>query len=291
MHLILPFLSSLLFVTGLLLIKRTANDGVHSLTTLFLSNVFCGLLFSALWLLGGEPVKPGLLWQPAVLACLYLFGLSLTFIAVQRGDVSLATPVFGIKVVFVPLLLAWVWAEPLSTTLWVAAGLAFCGIATIQGTGQGTRRHVWFTLSLATAAAAMYATFDVLVQRWSPVWGTGRLLPLVFWIVALGSLVLVPAVQWEKLRRPHIAGLLFPGAVCVALQSLGIVFTLAMFGDATRVNIVFALRGLWGVLLAWAVARIWGGAEAELSGRQIGQRALGAVMLTVAVTLALSSGS
>ena len=56
---------------------------------------------------------------------------------------------------------------------------------------------------------------------------------------------------------------LLVGALLISLQAICIVSTLAIFGDAARVNVVYSLRGLWGVLLAWAVAKKWGGAEAE----------------------------
>ena len=50
-----------------------------------------------------------------------------------------------------------------------------------------------------------------------------------------------------------------------------------------------ALRGLWGVVLAWLVARKWGGAEAEHSRKTMLFRIAGASVLTIAVILAIVS--
>ncbi|MDA7865122.1 EamA/RhaT family transporter, partial [bacterium] len=62
------------------------------------------------------------------------------------------------------------------------------------------------------------------------------------------------------------------------------------FGDAARVNVVYALRGLWGVALAWLAAKIWGGAEAEHTRSTMLLRVVGATILTSAVILAIVAG-
>ena len=66
--------------------------------------------------------------------------------------------------------------------------------------------------------------------------------------------------------------------------------TLAQFGDAARVNVVYALRGLWGVALAWAVAHRWGGGEAALPHEVMLTRMAGALLLTAAVVLVIANG-
>ena len=106
-------------------------------------------------------------------------------------------------------------------------------------------------------------------------------------MVGLLSLGLVPWVQWSKLREPAVLALLVPGALLIALQAVCIVVTLSVFGDAARVNVVYALRGLWAVVLAWAASKIWGGSEALLGPKAWLTRLLGAGFLTAAVILAL----
>lgn len=287
MHLLLPLLASLLFVCGLIFIKRAGAVGVGPWTITFLANQSAMLVFSSLWLMGGPGQPWSSLWQPAIIAWLYIQGLVFTFLAIGRGDVSVATPVFGVKVILVAFLLATVGGETLPRSVWYACLLATLGIGLIQWTGQGKRRHVAFTVLLALGAASSYASFDVLVQRWAPAWGAGRFLPLVYWMVGLLSLGLVPWVQWSKLREPGVLVLLLPGALLIALQAVCIVVTLSVFGDAARVNVVYALRGLWAVVLSWAAAKIWGGSEAQLGPKAWLTRLLGAGFLTAAVILAL----
>tara|TARA_R110002049_G_scaffold2750_9_gene22360 strand:- start:28615 stop:29490 length:876 start_codon:yes stop_codon:yes gene_type:complete len=290
MHLLLPLLASLLFVCGLILVKRTNAAGAGPVTTLFLTNIFSAIAFSFLWVMGGPGQPWQMLWQPLVIALLFMCGLVFTYAAIQLGDVSIATPVFGVKVVLVALLLTLVGRQQLPVGVWYAAGLATVGIALIQWTGRGHPHRVVFTVLLALSAASCFATFDVLVQRWAPQWGAGRFLPIVYWIVGVLSLPMIRWVDWAKLSDPKLRWYFIFGSLLVALQALCIVVAVGVFGDAARVNVVYALRGLWGVGLAWAVARIWGGAERELGSRVMLTRAAGAAVLTAAVVLAILSG-
>ncbi len=288
MHLLLPLLASLLFVVGLIFVKQVSRAGISPWTITFVSNQWAAILFSILWLFGGSGQPWSLLWQPAVVACLYILGLTFTFSAVENGDVSLATPIFGVKVVLVAVLLTFVASQQLSANLWYAACLASLGIGLIQWTGAAHHHRVAMTVSLAIAAAVSFATFDVLVQRWAPAWGAGRFLPIVYWMAAVLSLGFLPHVQWHAITDRKLRPAVLAGTILIALQAICIVLTLSVFGDATRVNVVYALRGLWGVLFAWAAAHWWGGSEAELPRQTMLLRLGGAGLLTAAVILAIS---
>ena len=263
---------------------------MSSATTLFCTNIAAAVAFSFVWFLGGEEVRWDLWWQPLIIAKLFVFGLIFTFLAIERGDVSLATPIFGVKVVFVALLLTLTGEQHLPLQVWLAAAMATLGIGLIQWTGKGHRHHVIFTVCLALAAAACYATFDVLVQRWAPAWGAGRFLPMVYWIVGVAALFLLPWVDFTPCKNRSVAGLLVAGSILIALQAICIVVAVGLFGDAARVNVVYALRGLWGVVLAWLVARKWGGAEAEHARSTMLLRIAGATVLTTAVILVILVG-
>ena len=49
---------------------------------------------SLLWLLPGLPVERELLWQPGVIAMCLFFGQLSQFLALEKGDVSVAVPIF-----------------------------------------------------------------------------------------------------------------------------------------------------------------------------------------------------
>lgn len=228
-------------------------------------------------------------WQPAIIASLFICGIVFTFLAIERGDVSIATPVLGVKVIFVATILTFFVGTELPRSVWFAAVMATTGIAVIQWTGQANASRAVFTIVFALLAAASFATFDVLVQQWAPAWGPGRFLPVTYLMVGAFSLPMVPWVDFKAMRKPSVRGPLLAGATLTAIQAVCMVFTLAAFGDAARVNVVYTLRGLWGVALAWIVAKKWGGPEADLSRSTMVTRAVGAVLLTTAVIIVITS--
>ena len=62
----------------------------------------CAAVFPVLTLFGGTLQPWTLWWQPAVIGLLFLAGQLFTILAIARGDVSIAAPVLGIKVLIVP---------------------------------------------------------------------------------------------------------------------------------------------------------------------------------------------
>lgn len=292
LHLLLPFAASALFVVGLMLIKKAGGSGVSPWTVTFIANIWAAIAFSTLLLMGGPGQPIALVWQPAAIAVLYIAGQFFTFMALSHGDVSVATPVFSIKVLLVAALVTVIAGETLPQAVWAAAALATLGIVLVQqSNSSSTHSRVAFTVVFALLAATTFSLFDVLVQRWAPAWGPGRFLPIAFGIAALLSLGFVPWIDRPSgiAREARLPLLL--GTLCIALQALCIVFALARFGDAARVNIVYALRGLWGVVLAFAFARLLQSGEAGLSRRVMISRLMGAGLLTAAVVLAILAKS
>lgn len=288
LHLLLPFAASALFVVGLMLIKKASSFGVGPWTVTFVANLWAALVFSTLLLMGGPGQPLSQLWQPAIIGVLYILGQVFTFVALSRGDVSVATPVFSVKVLLVAVLVTVVAHEQLPAGVWAAAALATVGIALVQRSSSASQHsRVAFTVAFALLAATTFSFFDVLVQRWAPAWGAGRFLPVAFAIAAVLSLGFLPWIDKPSLIARKAILPLLVGTLCIALQAICIVFALAHFGDAARVNVVYALRGLWGVVLAFAFARVLNSGEAGLSTRVMISRLIGAGLLTAAVVMAI----
>src|SRR5690606_21099524 len=100
-YLLFPLASSVAYVFALLCFKRSGDWGVGVSGSSYLSNVAIGLVSSPLWLLGGEGQGTAPPWQPLVLALLFLSGQMFTFLSPHFGDVSVGTPVMGVKIVLV----------------------------------------------------------------------------------------------------------------------------------------------------------------------------------------------
>jgi drug/metabolite transporter (DMT)-like permease len=287
LSLILPLLSALLYVVGALLMRRAADFGVGFWRTTFVANVICAVVFSPLLLLGGQ-FHLRLLWQPAVVALLFAVGSVLNFISLDRGDVSLATPVLGVKIVLVALFTTALVGQTVTPRLWAAAFLSTLAIVLLNWTRAGHHHHVATTILAAGSSAASFALFDVLVQKWSPAWGIGRFPQLMLAFVALFALTL-PARFPGPLREvarpawPWLMG----GSVLLGCQSLVFVTSVGYFGNATAANVMYSSRGLWSVLAVWLVGHWFGNRERHHGPGIMRWRLIGAGLMMAAIALVL----
>lgn len=285
-HLFFPLASSVGYVFAVLLLKRSAHWGVGVWRTTFVSNLGMGLVFAALWPLGGPGQPAAMLWQPLVGGLLFLAGQVFTFLALNSGDVSVATPVLGVKIVLVALSSVLLLPEPVPLRWWIAAGLSTLAIVLLSRGESRPKHAVGRTIVTAALAAASFAMSDVLVQKWAPAWGVGRFLPLMFGAVAVLSAGLIPFFSAPLRSVPKAAwGWLVGGSVLLAVQAAGMAYTLGVFGDATAVNIVYAARGLWSVAAVWLVGHWFANEEQRLAPAVLRSRLAGAVLMLAAISL------
>ena len=114
-------------VLALLSLKRATQRGASAWTSMILVCWTGAIVFPTLTLLGGTLQPLTLLWQPALIGSLFLAGQLFTLLAVARGDVSIATPVLGIKLLIVPALSPLFVDDPISPMIWIAAAIGHCG--------------------------------------------------------------------------------------------------------------------------------------------------------------------
>jgi len=285
-HLFFPLASSLGYVVAVLLFKRSAEWGVGVWRTAFISNMGMGVVFASLLALGGEWQPVGLWWQPLLGGLLFLSGQVFTFLALQHGDVSVAVPVLGIKIVLVALCSVLLLPDRVPLLWWIAAGLSTLAIVLLSRGEERPRHAVGRTVITAALAAASFATSDVLVQKWAPAWGVGRFLPLMFGSVALLSLGLIPFFSAPLRAVPRVAWRwLVPGSLLLAMQAASMAYTLGVFGDATAVNIVYAVRGLWSVVAVWLIGHWFSNEEQRLAPAVLRSRLIGAGLMLAAISL------
>ncbi len=271
-----------------LLIKRSAELGVGLWRIAFVSNVVIATLFQSLWFLGGE-FPWHLWWQPVVIAVGFVLGQWLTFVSLERGDVSVATPVMGIKILLVAIGVTLLNGDALRPSLWAAAVLATIGIALLNRRGSSLHRNVGFTIITSGLSAITFALFDVLVQNWSPGWGMGTFLPLALGLGGIFSLVFIPRFSAPLSQIPKAAWpWLLAGSLAMGLQSLIFVSTVANWGHAAQANVMYSSRGLWSVLLVWVVGHWFSSREQHLGRQILGWRLAGAALMMSAIVLVLS---
>ena len=289
-HLLLPFCSSVLVVFGLMYLKRAQQRGVSVWTSMIVVCWSSACVFPVLAFMGGTMQPASQLWQPAIIGGLFLAGQLFTFLAVNRGDLSIAAPVLGIKVLIVPAAASFLVDDELSARVWISAAIAVIGIGFVQAQDRSIERsRIRASVGFALLAACSMTLFDLLIQRWAPAWGAGYFLPIAFGFAAVFSLGFVGFIDLPgELRQHRVVAPLAIGALLMAVQAIGMTLTIGMFGDATRVNIVYSLRGLWGVLLTWVLARRLVEAESVSAHRTMLMRLIGAVLIGVSVVISVT---
>jgi drug/metabolite transporter (DMT)-like permease len=284
-HIILPLASAVVYVAAALFLKRASEAGAGVWRTTRMCNLVTAALFAPLWLLGGTLPSASLWWQPALVAMLFIAGQGLTMVSLRIGDVSVATPVMGVKIILVALLTTLLLSEQLTTELWLAAALSSAGIALLNFSRPAADSRVGTTIVTASLAAASYALFDVLVQKWAPVWGAGRFLPVMMGFAALYSVALRPPATEPHALSKKAALWRTCGAACLGLQALMLVSSIAIYRHAPVANVLYSSRGLWSVLVVWLAGHWLGGSESRHSPRVFAWRLAGAVLLTAAIAV------
>ena len=285
-----PLASAFIYTIGALLFKRSSDLGVGLWRTTFTANLIGAGLFSLLWLEGGPPLDPTLLWQPGLIALCLFAGQISQFLALERGDVSVAVPVFGLKVVLVAFLTPALTGEGVSPKLWAAAVLSVLGVIFLNRKDADRHpRGLAITVACGGLGALCFAIFDLLVQKWGPHWGPGRLLPCIFWINGVLSIGLITrfSAPLSAIRReawPWLLG----GCILLASQSILFVRSLALHGNATSANVLYASRGLLSVILVWWIGHWFMNQEQNLGARILRWRLLGASLMLSAIVLVLT---
>jgi drug/metabolite transporter (DMT)-like permease len=286
-HIFLPLFSAIVYVVAALLLKRASDLGADVWRSTRIINYTQALMAVPFWLLGGTIPGLSLWWQPVVAGALFFAGQVFTLLALTTGDVSVATPVLGLKIVLVALLSVVLVGDPVGVRLWTAAALSSVAITLLNLSPGHSHRRVARTIVLAALGAAAYASFDVLVQKFSPVWGTGRFLPLAMAFGAAYSLALPTGrAEIDRESRPY-SRWLAAGATCFAIQGLMFMSAVSIYRQVTSANVLYSSRGLWSVVGVWAVGHWFTNREQHLGARVLAWRLIGAILLLAAIVMAL----
>ncbi len=163
--LFIPLACAVLYVLGMLMVKRASELGVGIWRATFLANWACALIFLPWWLWQGwAPVDWVAYWQPVVSGLVFFIGQVVMFLAITRGDVSVAAPVMGAKVIVVTFCRTFLLTDDVTWQWWVGAGLS-AGAAGVVNLGKGAgNRKAGQTILLALGGALLFGLCDVLVQ-------------------------------------------------------------------------------------------------------------------------------
>jgi len=283
-----PLTAGFFFAVGTLLLKRSLSLGMSPWKMIFLCNV--ALVFIAWLLFPGyqTPSEEALWYQPVLGGAVFLIGQIFSFLAVKRGDVSIATPIFGSKVIFVGLLSVLLIGQTIPWTLWLAAFLTAASLALMAtGPASGQHRNLAFTVVASLLAAISFGCADVMTQKWGHLWGARTFLFYQMSTCATLSLVLIPLFFRRDHQPPERKAWywLVAGAIVNAGQGCILYVAIGMYGRATEFNVLYNTRALWTILLIWMLGRWIENTEFE-GGRDIViRRVAGALLILAAVGL------
>jgi len=280
------------------MLKRSTIWSPGPWRTTLLCNLVAALVFAPMLIWGDPLTDYALLWQPFLVAVFFVIGQTFVVLAVTKGDVSVATPILGLKILFVAALLLVFAGQIPSVWIWPASIIAIIAIACLsyQG-GNGLARPVadttrfWggrigLTAALSLVAALSYAIFDSMIQVWSPTFSPATFLPLTMFFSAGISLSMIPMLEG---RYTSIARAAWPwligGSILTGLQSVFLTFAIGTWGQAASANVVYSSRGLWSVIAVATVGGFFSREEFSAPRSVKTMRLVGAVLITVAILL------
>jgi drug/metabolite transporter (DMT)-like permease len=283
---LLPLLAGLVFAFAAMAVKRGLAENVSLATMTLLSNIALGLTAMPFALFGGGDLLPTPLWPALVYGVLVAIGNGLVYLALVRGDVSVATPLLGSKVVLVACLAALVLGQQLSLGTWAAVALCVVGLLCLRPSGRVARASMSVTIAASLAAALLFAICDLILQDWAAPLGILSIIPSALMFAALVSLPLVPICLRDVRHSPggFRAALLASGLNSV--QGLLLAGAIALYYDATTTNIIYSTRGVWSVILVVVVGHWFNSSEQRLARSVLGLRVVGAALIVGAVVLA-----
>jgi drug/metabolite transporter (DMT)-like permease len=283
---LVPLLCAVLYPLGTLLMKRALEKGADIPSTLLANFWAMALVFAFVFPFGTRPIPWDLWWQPLLIGLTSFAGQGCAIFAIVSGDLTVATPALGSKVLLVALLTELWLGLAVPLPWWIAASLSFAAVFFLQAGAPHLRRGVWRALSFSLGAAAFFAIGDVLIQKWAPRWGAFHFLPPVALATAVYSLALVPRLKAPPWRLPSggfawLAG----GSLVLGLQSLLLTAVIGTYGQVTLVNILFSSRGLWNFALIWFLGHWFRNSERAMGAGVMGRRLIGAALMFAAIVL------
>ncbi|HKP94788.1 MAG TPA: hypothetical protein VJ385_03425 [Fibrobacteria bacterium] len=281
-----PLFCALLYPLGTLLMKRAMEKGADLWSAMAVNHWTMALVFLCAVPLESRAVPWGLWYQPLAVGLLACAGQGCALRAISAGDLTIATPALGSKVLLVALLTELLLQQAVPLTWWLAAACSFAAVFFLQAGVRAARRRAFLTLCFSLLAAGFFSLGDVLIQKWAPRWGAFHFLPAMAAASAACSLLLLPFMKKPLLAFDRGAWTaLSAGSLILSVQSLLLTAVIGLLGQATLVNIAFSSRGLWNFLLIWFGGHWFANREREAGRRVMAFRLLGAGLMFAAIVL------
>jgi drug/metabolite transporter (DMT)-like permease len=280
-----PLLAAIMFAIAAILIKRATKYNIDVWRTTFIANLTTTAMSMSLLTMGGKWPYIYDLWQPMFVGFLFFAGQTTAMLALNKGEISIAAPILGLKILMVAFFATMFIDHPLPESIWIACVLSTLGVVMLNLNGSGgTSGNFFYSVVCSIICAAAFGLCDVCVQLWSAPMGMGVFVPLALFFNALFSFSMVPFFKGSLREIPKPAWkTLLLGCSVMGFQSLIIAVTISLWSRAPTINVLYSTRGVFSVLLMAFVARHIGVTDQTQSARIAIIRAAGAVCICTAI--------
>jgi drug/metabolite transporter (DMT)-like permease len=286
LYIILPLIGAVVYTVAAMLFKKLLENGANLWYINFLSNIVTCLFMIPVYFYGTHPAGPAPYIPALIISIFFIAGQAFSLIALKSGDVSVATPLLGTKVLMVALFTIILLKIPVPLLWWIASILAVVALLLLRGQDEKSKKNFGPTVIYSLLCALGFALSDIYLQKWSMVYGPDRLVFTVFIMVAILSFAFIPLFWKTKLLFKFPVSFLFSLSILlIAIQSVLLAVALSRFGNATAVNIAFSSRGMWSVLFIWLFGRLIGNEEHLLGKKTFWQRLAGSACILLAIIL------
>lgn len=288
-YLINPVVSAIIFTTGTLCLKRGLSEGTGVLRSSFITNSCFTILLVPLVGFSGFDADWSVTWA-AVLAGLMAFsGAFFQLMAIKVGDLSVANPLLGAKVLFVAVFSTFILGNQLPMSWWGGVFLAMIGVGFLGYAKSGSeRKRVGLTLILILLSVSCFAVMDVLTAGWAKQMGFNRFVAVQQLVVMTLTFGLIPFFSSPLKSMPRSSwSWTLAGSVLIVGQFYLLNWTLSEFGQPTLINILYSSRGMWSVVMVFFFGALFGIHERAHGRMAFIRRFLGASFLMGAILLAV----
>jgi drug/metabolite transporter (DMT)-like permease len=284
----LPVIAGLSYALSALFLKRATVEGGGLWRISFLITWGQALCLLPLIFVGNGSISDTH-WGHVLLTSFVFFAGQLSVFAGMRyGDVSVVTPVMGIKVLVVAGMAVWIAHEKLPGAWWIAAAISTMAAVLLSGGKPQGGRSLLPGLLGGVGAAVAFAGVDIFYQLWADASGVWRFSSLVMLGMAAWSLLLLPVLEGPWWQIPAIAWRAFwPGLLATIAQCLIMAFCVVKLKGAAWANLLYSSRGVWSVALVWCAGNAFGNQEKEAGQSVMLRRLTGAGLMLAAIALVL----
>lgn len=284
-----PFIAAVFYCGSVMLVKYASQSQTLSgLSMLVMNNLLSGIVFIPAIFFETDFPDISIIWQPIIASIFCAIGNIATFTCAERGEVSLMTPLMGIKTLMVVMFARVFLDINLPHTITVA-GIICCVAVFIMSFSINSLRSkkLGVTILLAMIACISYALCDVFIQKYAPNFTRNTMLSLTSVAMPLSIIPLLPKFFKEVSISDKKTLFLGGGSAVLMIVEMYLMF-ISISGElgASLCNILYNTRGLLSVILIYFVGKRFVKLR-ELSNASAIQRSVGAIMILIAVIIAL----